>query len=229
VHCNPNRSRIDQLRDTFYEIVLPLIEGKSVLDVGSIGHSYIGQTAFKTWNFAVIKGHAAKIKGFDLPKLAPDIELARRDGFEIEVGDAETYLTSELYQVVFAGDLIEHLSNPGLFLDCSYRNLTSDGTLIVVTPNTYSLAKIARVLTRLTNEPPVNPEHTFCFTPRTLSELVSRHGFRTARIEYCDFEYASSHGSALKRAMLHINAQLSAAVPHLSQVMVAVCRKIPKP
>lgn len=213
------------MRKSFYDIVLPLIERKSVLDVGSIGHSYAGRAGFKTWNFAVIKERAAKIKGFDLPTLASEIELARADGFDIEVGDAESYLTPEPYQVVFAGDLIEHLSNPGLFLDCSYRNLTADGTLVLVTPNTFSFAKLVRALTRITNEPPCNPEHTFYFTPQTLAQLVSRHGFKVERIEYCDFEYAPLHGSTVKRAMLRFNAQLSAALPHLSQVMVAVCQK----
>src|SRR5690242_19478050 len=146
------------MRKSFYEIVLPLIAGKDVLDIGSVGHSYVERKGFKTWNFAVLKKHAAKIKGIDLATLRSEIEFACEDGFDLEIGNAETYLASEQYDVVFAGDLIEHLSNPGLFLDCSYRNLKSDGILILATPNTYSVSKLVRVLARFTNEPPCNPE-----------------------------------------------------------------------
>jgi hypothetical protein len=81
------------VKSTFYDAVVPLVRDKTVLDVGSIGHSYSGRDGYKTWNFAVLAEHAAKIKGFDL--LAEDIETARRDGFDLEVGDAETYVTAE--------------------------------------------------------------------------------------------------------------------------------------
>ena len=77
---------------------------------------------------------------------------ARKDGHYVEFGDSETYVASEAYDV-FAGDLIEYLSPPGLFLLCAYKNLAPAGTLARATPNTYSLAKMARVIGRITNEP----------------------------------------------------------------------------
>lgn len=210
---------------TFYSTVIPLIEGKTILDAGSIGHSYSGRDGYKTWNFAVLAEHAAAIKGFDL--MAEEVAEARRDGFDIDVGDAESYLADRPYDVVFAGDLIEHLSNPGRFLECSYQNLVPDGRLILSTPNTYSFAKLARVLARRTNEPPVNAEHTYYFTPQTLEELVSRHGFELARLEYCGLAYSPSHGSRWKRFELGINERLSSLAPKFSQSMIAVFSKRP--
>ena len=59
---------------------------------------------YKTWNFAVLAGHAAKIKGFDL--LNADIEEARQDGWDIEVGDAQTYISPDLYH------------GPGVVVEC---------------------------------------------------------------------------------------------------------------
>lgn len=212
------------VRQRFYDIVIPLIRDRTVLDVGSIGHSYSGRQNYKTWNFRVIANHAAKTKGIDI--LARDVEMARADGFDIEVGDAETYRSGSPYEVVFAGDIIEHLSNPGCFLDCAYQNLTDDGLLVVCTPNTYSFAKLARVILRRTNEPPVNPEHTCYFTPQTLEQLVQRHGFRLERVEYCDLEYTGLHGSQAKRAQLAINRWLSSQLPRFSQTIVVVCKKV---
>ncbi|MDA9503260.1 class I SAM-dependent methyltransferase [Bradyrhizobium sp. CCBAU 11357] len=205
---------------SFYNMLIPFIEGKTVLDAGSIGHSYKGRTAFKTWNFAVLAQYAASIKGFDI--LENEIEVARLDGHDIVFGNAETFVTPEKYQVVFAGDLIEHLSNPGLFIQCSRENLVEGGQLIVATPNTYSLAKLARVVARATNEPPCNPEHTFYFTPQTLEQLVCRHGFRLRQIIYSDMQYAQGHGSRSKRVKLFINSKISSMIPRFSQAMIAV-------
>jgi len=213
-----------RMRSSFYQAVVPLIENKAVLDVGSIGHSYSGREGYKTWNFAALASRASRIKGFDV--LSQDVEEARRDGFDIDIGDAETYLATEPYEVVFAGDLIEHLSNPGQFLECCHKNLVDDGKLILSTPNTYSLAKLARVAMRRTNEPPVNPEHTCYYTPRTLEQLVTRYGFRLLAIKYCEFDYVEGHGSRSKRAQLFINTKLSCLIPQFSQTMVAVFEKI---
>jgi 2-polyprenyl-3-methyl-5-hydroxy-6-metoxy-1,4-benzoquinol methylase len=212
------------MRSTFYETVLPLVDGKTVLDVGSIGHSYSGRDGYKTWNFAVLAKNASRIKGFDL--LTADIQEAQRDGFDIDVGDAETYIASEPYEVVFAGDLIEHLSNPGRFLTCCYQNLVPGGQLVLSTPNTYSFAKLSRVILRRTNEPPVNPEHTFYFTPKTLEQLVTRHGFKMVTVKYCELDYAENHGGRMKRAQLAVNAKLSTWIPRFSQTMVAVFEKV---
>jgi 2-polyprenyl-3-methyl-5-hydroxy-6-metoxy-1,4-benzoquinol methylase len=211
------------MRKSFYDIVVPVVRGRMVLDVGSIGHSYADRTSYKRWNFEVLAEAAAKIKGFDI--LEDDVRAARDDGYDIEVGDAETYRSSEQYEVVFAGDLIEHLSNPGRFLDCSFDNLIPGGVLVLCTPNTYSFAKLARVALRATNEPPVNPEHTCYYTPQTLRHLVARHGFSIETVEYCDLEYASGHGTLAKRAQLAVNEGLSLLAPKFSQTMVAVCRK----
>jgi SAM-dependent methyltransferase len=212
------------MRSTFYETVVPLVQGKAVLDVGSIGHSYSGRDGYKTWNFAVLAKSASRIKGFDL--LADDVKEAQEDGFDIDVGDAEEYVASEPYEVVFAGDLIEHLSNPGRFLACCHQNLVDGGQLILSTPNTYSFAKLSRVIIRRTNEPPVNPEHAFYFTPQTLGQLVTRHGFRLVTVKYCELDYAADHGNGLKRAQLALNAKLSSWIPRFSQTMVVVFEKV---
>ena len=206
---------------SYYDIVIPLIQGRSVLDVGSVAHY---RDSYKIWNFSVLKQHAAKLKGFD--RAAAEVAQARAEGHDIEIGDAETYIAAEQYDVVFAGDLIEHLSNPGLFLDCAYKNLTPTGLLIIATPNAYSFAKLARIVGRLTNEPPVNPEHTCYFTPQTLQQLVVRHAFTRDRVEYCDFQYGPSHGSTRKRLQLAINSTLSGLLPSFSQTMLAVCSKV---
>ena len=94
------------------------------------------------------------------------------------------------------------------------------------TPNTFSFAKLFRVAVRRTNEPPVNPEHTFYFTPATLSHLASRHGFRLHEIKYCELDHTAGHGAFWKRAQLAVNARLSRAVPRFSQTMALVFDRV---
>lgn len=122
--------------------------------------------------------------------------------------------------MVFAGDLIEHLPNPGLFIDASHDNLVAGGRLVLSTPNTFSFAKLTRVLVRRTNEPPVNPEHTCSFSPATLTHLASRHGFSLLAVRYGELDYSPGHGSRGKRLQLALNARLSRTVPRFSQTMV---------
>lgn len=210
---------------SFYDIVAPIVDGKTVLDIGSIGHSYMGREGYKQWNFAMISQHAASVLGIDI--LPAEIELARADGHDIELGDAETYLATKAVDVVFAGDLVEHLSNPGRFLSCSFENLVDDGLLVLCTPNTYSFAKMVRVLIYRTNEPPVNPEHTCYYTPKTLAHLASRHGFRLSAVSYCDLAYTPGHGTLGKRVQLAVNRLLSWIAPRFSQTMVVTFEKIP--
>jgi SAM-dependent methyltransferase len=213
-----NATPRDIKQSSFYRTVLPFVRDRDVLDVGSIGHDYHG--GYKTWNFAVLASEARSIKGFDL--LAVEVDAARADGWNIDVGDAESYVASEPVDVVFAGELIEHLSNPGRFFECSLKNLRSGGQLVITTPNAFSFAKLARVIARRTNEPPVNPEHTCYYTPQTLSHLASRFGFRLVDLQYCDLDYAEGYGSRWNRAQLKVNSMLSGAVPRFSQTMVLV-------
>jgi 2-polyprenyl-3-methyl-5-hydroxy-6-metoxy-1,4-benzoquinol methylase len=51
------------------------------------------------------------------------------------------------FDVVVAGDIIEHLSNPGLMLDGIRSRLATNGRVIISTPNAFGVASWLRVLT----------------------------------------------------------------------------------
>jgi 2-polyprenyl-3-methyl-5-hydroxy-6-metoxy-1,4-benzoquinol methylase len=214
----------------YYDIILPLIQDKKVLDLGSISHDFDKRYAAKEWNFDIFLKHAKYLKGIDI--LSTDVEKAQANGYDIEQGNAEQYISSEeKFDIVFAGDIIEHLANPGLFLKCSHENLVEDGLLIVVTPNTFSLSNIFKSITKLTNEPPVNPEHTCYFTPKTVQELASRERFLIKNLYYINTNYSKQKLKKMwkeqpfTRLQIQINYTLTKFLPHLSQALIVIFKK----
>ena len=61
-------------------------------------------------------------------------------------------------------DLIEHLSNLGLFLDSCARKLKANGRIVITTPNCFNLFDMASKLTKV--EPIMNKDETVYFNHR---------------------------------------------------------------
>ncbi len=170
-------------------IIKPLIKNKIILDCGAAQHS-IKQIlkSDKPWIHAFLSKYAKKIEGIDLAEDA--VKKFKSLGYNIKLGNVEEMNYNNKFEVIFAGDLIEHLSNPGKFLNKSYIALKPKGKLILTTPNTFSFLRILRVIFGFTNNPKVNPEHTFWFSPKTIKELIRREGFKNIKVHY----YSMNHG-----------------------------------
>jgi SAM-dependent methyltransferase len=214
-----NTVKLRNIRD----LMLPLIAGKRLLDVGCIGHDYEWRRKAGTFYFADFLGTAAKVKGIDI--VCEGVESAQREGYEVELANAEFFIDEGNYDVIFAGELIEHLSNPGHFLRCAFQNLTDDGILVLTTPNAFSLSRIAKCVVRFSNEPPVNPEHTCYFTPGTLNQLVTREGFVIRKLYYADYDYGKERMPWWKSMFLKCNFIFSDLLSQFSQSFVVVLGK----
>lgn len=86
------------------------------------------------------------------------------------------------FDVVVAGELIEHLSNPGLMLDGAGGLLRKGGSIIVTTPNAFALKFFLHSAFRGVD--PSSDHHTLLFSPKTLRELLTRHGFGSVEVFY---------------------------------------------
>src|SRR5207247_1682017 len=95
-------------------------------------------------------------------------------------------------------DLIEHLSNPGGFLECVKRHLREDGVLCLVTPNAFSLNSAFKTLLGMRVN--INPEHTCWHDRNTLRQLLARHGFAIVEEYWQDYQ-AHSIAAFFRRAM----------------------------
>lgn len=107
----------------------------------------------------------------------PDgVNVLNAMGYNCIVGDVETMNLGRQFDTIVAGELIEHLENPGLFLRNMRKHLKPTGTIILSTPNPFyagSAWKIWRY-----GKPAVHEEHMGWQDPITLSQLLRRTGYQ---------------------------------------------------
>jgi len=159
--------------------ILELCDGKDVLDCGCIGDVAESVEEAKQATHEQIARRAKYCLGIDIWK--EEVEKRKAMGYNIVYGNVETMALGRQFDVVVAADLIEHLANPGLFLERCREHLRDGGLLCIVTPNAHSLNTSAKAL--LGVRAAINPKHTSWYDPTTLKQLLARHGFR-AREEY---------------------------------------------
>lgn len=86
----------------------------------------------------------------------------------------ETVDIAGQFEVILVGEVIEHLSNPGLFLKGVKRFFGPATQMIVTTPDAFSLH---RFLLALAGREYVHPDHVCYYSYSTLRHLLQRHGF----------------------------------------------------
>ena len=154
---------------------------KVVLDLGCIRHSAEFALKDPRWLHMLIKSVSRKVVGVDY--LPAEIEKLSENGFEIVYGDVTKPLNiSDKFDVIVAGDLIEHLTNfEGFFENCS-RLLTPEGVLILTTPNPFYAGEFHYAAFKKNYL--INPEHTCWIDPQALSQLAKRFGYYIVEINF---------------------------------------------
>jgi len=150
--------------------------GKRVLDVGCVDHSY-SSSARTGWLHRAVAGAAADCLGVDV--LAEDVEQMRREGYDVMAGDI-TAPSDDLrargpFDLVIAGEIIEHLGCPQQLLAATVDLLAPDGELVVTTPNPYAPQPVRNGRRRYASE---NVDHTCFLFPSGMAEMADRTGLR---------------------------------------------------
>jgi 2-polyprenyl-3-methyl-5-hydroxy-6-metoxy-1,4-benzoquinol methylase len=164
--------------DRRIDFIRPWIEGRRVLDLGCVDHSAEIEGSGE-WMHKKLTEVASSVTGIDI--LEEDIARLRKKGYDVRVGDVQNLHLGEKYEVVFAGEIIEHLVNFESFLKSVKANLIDGGVLIVTTPNVFSLCHYPILLA---GGPSANPEHTCWFDSFTLSTLLVRFGFEVVAVKF---------------------------------------------
>jgi len=158
-----------------YEVIRSYVIGQDVLDLGCVDHSFERASSEKGefWLHRFLCEVSKSCLGVDI--LEEEIKKAKKLGYNCVVADVENLNLDKKFDVVIAGELIEHLHNPGQFLEIVKKHLILDGALILTTTNPFYLYRFFKIITN--DNIPVNEEHTCFFDPKTLSYLLMQHGF----------------------------------------------------
>lgn len=110
--------------------------------------------------------------------------ILRKNGFSnVRYGDAECleeYFTEATF-VVVAGEVLEHINNPGLFLEAAFKILKPTGKILITAPNAFF---VVRILALLFRREYVHRDHVFYFSAKTISCLLERYGYEITYLGY---------------------------------------------
>lgn len=165
--------------DSKIRFVTEKCKGKKVLDLGCVQHDP-GFARSRKWLHKAVRSVASEIRGLDLDQ--EGVVCLEEMGYDrISVGDAQAFELGQTFDVIVAGDLIEHLHNVGGFLESCVKHMTSNSELLICTPNPWHWHKWGRAFFR---QPPVNEEHTLWMCPVTMKQVAKRFGLEVISIEY---------------------------------------------
>ena len=184
----------------------------------------------------------------------PDIELFGIDRSAYQLTRAEAVLNradlhnadldqgipleDQALDIVYAGEIVEHLYNPDLFLKECHRILAPDGVLVLTTPNlcawynrilfllgvqplfvesSTESSLVGAGLTRSLRRGSVPVGHLRIFNQRAITDLLARYSFEVVTVQSAVFDAFPAALQALDK--------LFTLVPSMGSIFVILARK----
>ncbi len=196
------------------------VTGKVVLDLGSIEHDLYRENIERgKWLFDKIHRRAKKAIGIDI--LPEAIEELKEAGYDLRYGDVENIEQlkfEESFDLIIAGELIEHLSNPGLFLKGIARHMGKNTELLISTPNAFGFIRFIDALIRRER---TRPDHVAWHSVRTLTQLLEANGLKVKEIIF----YSFLSGKKRSVFLTKIRRLIFKVFPYLSDGLIAIAMR----
>ena len=200
--------------------------GKKVLHLGCTNYPYT-QVTIDSGALLHLKLEkiAAEVYGFDLDQRGLDVlaDNGAKNLFRADLEKLEEVALDKKFDVIIAGEMIEHLNNPGLFLHGIKRFMNADTNLIITTINAYCAMRFWGYFLRGRGgvSEPVHPDHVAYYSYSTLKVLLNRAGLNTK--DFLFYDLGAEHRPHSRWYYNFINDVSVWFSPQTSDGIIAVC------
>lgn len=201
-------------------------EGRKVLHLGCTNWPYTADSIAQGMLLhSELETIASELYGFDFDQEGIDFLAANgsKNLFRADLEKLEEVPLADTFDVIIAGEMIEHLNNPGRFFEGIRRFMNPGTRLVITTINAYSAMRFAMYGLRGrggVNEP-VHPDHVAYYSYRTLKLVVERNDLQLK--EFCFYDIGPEHRPHLRWFYKLINDVSVKLSPQLCDGVIAVC------
>lgn len=209
------------------EFIKRLCAGKKVLHLGCTNWPYTAEAIEHDMLLHLeLNEIASELYGFDYDQEGIDLLAARGITrlYRADLEKLEDVELGETFDVIVAGEMIEHLNNPGLFLKGIQRFMNADTKLVITTVNAYCGMRFAIYALRGRGgvAEPVHPDHIAYYSYSTLKLLVERQNLHID--EFLFYDIGNDHRQ-LNRWFLNLINDISVRIaPQTADGVIAVCK-----
>lgn len=167
---------------------------KTLLDIGVVEHS-MEFTTRPGWRHGAFAKLASKAVGVDI--LVEEVKELNKKGYDVRVCDATSDADlGERFDVVYIGDVIEHVNDPVALIKFAGRHARAGGKIVVSTPCPFWWRNIREMISN--NTFIGNVDHVRWVTPVNALEIGHRAGVPLDRY----FTVETGGNSFLRRSMM---------------------------
>ncbi len=223
---SPARTSIPLVQRVAY--LLERSAGQRVLHLGCTNAPYTAQSlADGSLLHLRLREVAGELHGVDIDRAGLDTlaSLGVAHLHRGDIGDIEAELTAAgPFDIVIAGEIVEHLTDPGVFLRSVRRVMSPHTRMLVSTVNAYCGFRFAQygVRGRGGHVEPVHPDHVAYYSQATLARLLTSEGFIVTGQWFYDL--GTEHLPYTTWPVRWTNAILTTLSPQLADGVIAECR-----
>lgn len=208
------------------EFIKKVCEGKKVLHLGCTNYPYtkeaIDNDALLHFELDKI---ASELYGFDFDQAGIDIleQNGTKNLYQADLEKLEAVNLDETFDVIIAGEMIEHLNNPGLFLRGIKRFMNPNTKLVITTINAYCAMRFWQYFLRGKGgkAEPVHPDHVTYFSYSTLSLIIDHAGLSVS--DFYFYDLGKEHRPHSKWYYNLVNDISVSIAPQTADGVIAVC------
>ena len=200
---------------------------KKVLHLGCTDYPYTQNSIANNMllHFEIEKV-AKELYGFDFDQAGIDIlkEAGVQNIYRADLENLTEVPLEETFDVILAGEMIEHLSNPGLFLRGIKRFMNRETILLITTINAY--CGMRNVIYALRGKggknEPVHQDHVAYYSYSTLKLIIEREGLALEKFSFYDI--GKEHRPFNRWYWNLVNDVCVKFFPQLADGIIAECR-----